>query len=119
MLVDELLTGLDGDQLAAVAAEETLIAVVAAAGSGKTTVVTRRIAHRIATEQADEQHVLAVTFTRQAAGELRRRLDRAGSAGRPHRRHVPLGGLRAAPPALGRPVPVGPEPPHEPPRIPA
>ena len=81
MLVDELLTGLDGDQLAAVAAEETLIAVVAAAGSGKTTVVTRRIAHRIATERADEQHVLAVTFTRQAAGELRRRLIGLGLRG--------------------------------------
>jgi DNA helicase II / ATP-dependent DNA helicase PcrA len=76
--VGALLTGLDADQRAAVTASESLIAVIAGAGSGKTTVLTRRIAYRVATGLADERHVLVVTFTRQAAAELRRRLYRSG-----------------------------------------
>ena len=50
------------------------LAIIAAAGSGKTTVLTRRIAYRIATGAAAANHTLALTFTRDAAGELRRRL---------------------------------------------
>jgi len=73
-----LLDGLDGDQRSAVTAQESLLAVIAGAGSGKTTVLTRRIAYRLATGVADERHVLVVTFTRQAAGELRRHLHRFG-----------------------------------------
>ena len=49
---------------------------MASAGSGKTTVLTRRIAYRIEPGQADPRHVVALTFTRDAAGELRRRLRR-------------------------------------------
>jgi DNA helicase-2/ATP-dependent DNA helicase PcrA len=75
---DALLADLDPDQRAAVTAESHLVAVIAGAGSGKTRVLTRRIAWRVATEQADARHTLALTFTREAAGELRRRLTRLG-----------------------------------------
>ena len=47
-----------------------------ASGSGKTTVLTRRIAHRVGTGSAMPRHVLALTFSRDAASELRRRLRR-------------------------------------------
>ena len=75
---DALLADLDPDQRAAVTADSHLVAVIAGAGSGKTRVLTRRIAWRIATEQAVARHTLALTFTREAAGELRRRLTRLG-----------------------------------------
>ena len=69
-----LLHGLDAGQLEAVTSTAAPLAIIAAAGSGKTTVLTRRIAHRIATGTGDHRHTLALTFTRDAAGELRRRL---------------------------------------------
>jgi DNA helicase-2/ATP-dependent DNA helicase PcrA len=75
---DALIADLDADQRAAVTAESHLVAVIAGAGSGKTRVLTRRIAWRVATEKADARHTLALTFTREAAGELRRRLSRLG-----------------------------------------
>lgn len=75
---DALLRGLDPEQLAAVTAPVGAIVVHAGAGSGKTTVLTRRIAHRLATGTADPEHTVAITFTRQAAGELRRRLHGLG-----------------------------------------
>ena len=46
------------------------LAILAPAGSGKTRVLTRRIAWRVREELAEPRHVLAVTFTRKAAGEL-------------------------------------------------
>ena len=72
------LIALDEAQLAAVTTPSTLVAVIAAAGSGKTRVLTRRIAHRVELGTADARHTLALTFTREAAGELRRRLRRLG-----------------------------------------
>ncbi len=78
MDADALLADLDVDQRAAVTAESHLVAVIAGAGSGKTRVLTRRIAWRVATEKADARHTLALTFTREAAGELRRRLSSLG-----------------------------------------
>jgi DNA helicase-2/ATP-dependent DNA helicase PcrA len=83
---DALLADLDADQRAAVTTESRLVAVIAGAGSGKTRVLTRRIAHRIATETADPRHTLALTFTREAAGEMRKRLLRLGL-----REHVEAG----------------------------
>ncbi|CAB4362570.1 unannotated protein [freshwater metagenome] len=71
-----LLSGLDPQQVEAVTTRAAPLAIVAAAGSGKTTVLTRRIAHRVAEGSALPQHVLALTFTRDAAAELRRRLRR-------------------------------------------
>jgi len=74
----DLLAGLDEDQRAAVTSEAGRLAILAGAGSGKTRVLTRRIAHRVATGTADPRHVLAITFTRRAAGELTTRLARMG-----------------------------------------
>ena len=76
METDRLLRGLDAQQRAAVMSDASPLAIIAAAGSGKTTVLTRRIARRIEDGSADAGHVLALTFTREAAGELRRRLRR-------------------------------------------
>ncbi len=76
MSEDRLLAGLDAEQRRAVASDAAPLAIVAAAGSGKTTVLTRRIAYRIESGQAEPRHVVALTFTRDAAGELRRRLRR-------------------------------------------
>ena len=75
---DALLDGLDPHQRAAVTSEAAPLCILAAAGSGKTRVLAHRIAHRIATGAADPRHVLALTFTRRAAGELRRRLRSLG-----------------------------------------
>jgi DNA helicase-2/ATP-dependent DNA helicase PcrA len=72
----ELLRGLDRQQRLAVTSTAAPLAIIAAAGSGKTTVLTRRIAHRLLTGTADASHVVALTFTRDAAAELKRRLRR-------------------------------------------
>lgn len=69
-----MLYGLDAEQREAVVTTAAPLAIVAAAGSGKTTVLTRRIAYRVAQGTAHPQHVLALTFTRDAAAELKRRL---------------------------------------------
>ncbi len=76
METDRAVRGLDPQQRAAVLTPAAPLAIVASAGSGKTTVLTRRMARRISDGSADAQHVLALTFTREAAGELRRRLRR-------------------------------------------
>lgn len=78
---EALLEGLDDAQRAAVVSTAQPLVVLAPAGSGKTRVLTRRIAHRVATGSADPRHVLALTFTRKAAGELDDRLRRLGLRG--------------------------------------
>ncbi len=75
---DRLLDGLDPSQRRAVTTEAQPLAILAGAGSGKTRVLTRRIAHRCATGSADARHVLALTFTRKAAAELDSRLRAFG-----------------------------------------
>jgi ATP-dependent DNA helicase UvrD/PcrA len=92
-----LLGDLTPTQKAAVTTPSTLVAVIAGAGSGKTRVLTRRIAHRIAIGTADARHTIALTFTREAAGELRRRLRRSGV-----RDHVEAGTFHAVALALLR-----------------
>lgn len=57
------------------------LVILAPAGSGKTRVLTRRIAYRVATGETDPRHVLALTFTRKAAGELTARLAQLGLRG--------------------------------------
>lgn len=78
MDADSLLVDLDDDQRRAVTCESNLVAVIAGAGSGKTRVLTRRVAYRVATGTALARHTLVLTFTREAAGELRRRLGSLG-----------------------------------------
>jgi DNA helicase II / ATP-dependent DNA helicase PcrA len=75
---DRLLHDLDEAQRRAVTSPARPLAILAPAGSGKTRVLTRRIAWRIETGDADASHVLALTFTRKAAGELRDRLRALG-----------------------------------------
>ncbi|MDQ1481841.1 MAG: ATP-dependent helicase UvrD/PcrA, partial [Actinomycetota bacterium] len=77
-MTDRLLDDLDPHQRAAVTDTHLPLAILAPAGSGKTRVLTRRIAWRVREELADARHVLAVTFTRRAAGEL---VDRIGALG--------------------------------------
>jgi DNA helicase II / ATP-dependent DNA helicase PcrA len=79
----DLLEGLDPAQQAAVLSPGSPLCIIAGAGSGKTTVLTRRIVRRVTDGSADSAHVLALTFTRQAAGELVRRLSRFGLQDRP------------------------------------
>ncbi|HEX2701627.1 MAG TPA: ATP-dependent DNA helicase UvrD2 [Acidimicrobiales bacterium] len=74
----DLLEGLDPAQYLAVVSSAQPLCILAPAGSGKTRVLTRRIAHRVATGSADGARVLALTFTRKAAGELRSRLGSLG-----------------------------------------
>ncbi|MEY2460838.1 MAG: ATP-dependent helicase UvrD/PcrA [Acidimicrobiaceae bacterium] len=73
-----LLDGLNEAQRQAVTSEAAPLVILAGAGSGKTRVLTRRIAYRCVTEVADPRHVIALTFTRKAAGELRNRLRNLG-----------------------------------------
>ncbi|MGI8794457.1 MAG: ATP-dependent helicase [Acidimicrobiales bacterium] len=78
MDAQHLLNGLNAAQRDAVTVDAAPLCIVAGAGSGKTRVLTRRIAYRVATGQADAPHVLTLTFTRKAAGELRQRLAATG-----------------------------------------
>jgi len=75
---DAVLVDLDESQRRAVTSPAQPLAILAPAGSGKTRVLTRRIAWRVATGDAEASHVLALTFTRKAAGELRDRLRNVG-----------------------------------------
>ena len=79
--LDGLLAGLSEGQRAAVTSEAPLLCVVAGAGSGKTTVLTRRMAWRAHVGSARAEHCLVVTFTRKAALELGSRLGRLGVEG--------------------------------------
>jgi DNA helicase-2/ATP-dependent DNA helicase PcrA len=73
--LDALLRGLNPEQLRAVTHGEGPLLVVAGAGTGKTQVITRRIAWLIATRRAKPAEVLALTFTDKAAEEMQVRVD--------------------------------------------
>jgi DNA helicase-2/ATP-dependent DNA helicase PcrA len=75
---DQLLAGLDPEQRHAVTTPSQPLVIRAGAGSGKTRVLTRRLAHRAAGGDLDPRRALCVTFTRDAASELRSRLRGLG-----------------------------------------
>ena len=75
---DPLLADLTPEQREAVTTRASPLCIVAGAGSGKTRVLTRRIAWQVGQGAADPRRVLALTFTRRAAAELRDRLRRLG-----------------------------------------
>jgi DNA helicase-2/ATP-dependent DNA helicase PcrA len=75
---DELLAALDPEQREVALACRGPVCVLAGAGTGKTRAITHRIAYAVATGVANPAHVLALTFTVRAAGELRGRLRALG-----------------------------------------
>ena len=71
---DELIRDLNPAQRRAVTHSGSPLLIIAGAGSGKTRVLTRRIAHLIATRRARPGEILAITFTNKAAAEMRERV---------------------------------------------
>lgn len=76
-----LLAGLDPQQVEAVRITRGPLVIHAGAGSGKTRVVTHRVAYAVATGAVDPRRVLVVTFTDKAAGEMAERLAGLGLPG--------------------------------------
>jgi DNA helicase II / ATP-dependent DNA helicase PcrA len=80
---EQYLADLNPAQREAVLATEGPLLVIAGAGSGKTRVLTYRVAHLIHAVGAKPNEILAITFTNKAAGEMRERLERLlGRSGR-------------------------------------
>ena len=75
MTADRILEGLNDTQRRAVTHDAGPLLIVAGAGTGKTTVITRRIAYLIAERKALPHEILALTFTDKAAAEMEERVD--------------------------------------------
>jgi DNA helicase-2/ATP-dependent DNA helicase PcrA len=77
----DVLEGLNPEQRLAAEAVRGPVCILAGAGSGKTTTITRRIAHQVATGAFAPGQILAVTFTDKAAGVMKARLAALGVSG--------------------------------------
>lgn len=86
-------TGLNPEQLAAVRTEANAVAVIAGPGTGKTKTLVARIAHLVAEKKTPPAAITAVTFTNQAAAELRERLEK--EVGRTAARTMTIGTFHA------------------------
>jgi DNA helicase II / ATP-dependent DNA helicase PcrA len=75
MMTNDLLTGLDPQQMEAVTADPTPLLISAGAGSGKTRVLTHRVAHMLQTGVCAPSEMFVSAFTRAAADEMRERIQ--------------------------------------------
>lgn len=108
MRSEDVLAGLNPEQRRAAELVRGPVCVLAGAGTGKTTTITRRIANQVATGAFEAGQILAVTFTDKAAGEMRSRLRALGAEGVQTRtfHSAALAQLRYfAPSAVGRILP--------------